>query len=154
MSGYNRSCSRANSSILLAAQCAAALSMMPASAPSCWAQGVTAASYKEYAIWVSPSGGIFKGETIGEARTSCQQVLSLPNTPFTTFARYYVRFRGIAEADRRALLVDRDVNDPTRTSPSPNNTCWKPAARLLECYSACSWAWGWINDAARLRRGR
>src|SRR3954471_11704012 len=42
MSGYNRSCSRADSSIVLAAQCAAALSMMPASAPSCWAQGVTA----------------------------------------------------------------------------------------------------------------
>src|SRR5262249_29695731 len=58
MSGYNRSCSRANSSILLAAQCAAALSIMPASALSCWAQGVTAASYKEYAIWVSPSGGM------------------------------------------------------------------------------------------------
>ena len=62
MSGYNRSCSRADSSILLAAQCAAALSMMPASALSCWAQGVTAASYKEYAIWVSPPGGI--GETM------------------------------------------------------------------------------------------
>src|SRR5438105_14926613 len=61
MSGYNRSCNRADSSILLAAQCAAALSMMPASALSCWAQGVTAASYKEYAIWVSPSGGIFVG---------------------------------------------------------------------------------------------
>jgi hypothetical protein len=58
MSGYSRSCSRADSSILLVAQCAAALSMMPASAPSCWAQGVTAASYNEYAIWVSPSGGI------------------------------------------------------------------------------------------------
>ena len=43
MSGYSRSCSKADSSILLAAQCAAALSMMPASAPSCWAQGVTAA---------------------------------------------------------------------------------------------------------------
>jgi hypothetical protein len=55
------------------------------------------------------------GETIGEARSSCQHVLSLPNTPFTTFARCYVRFRGIAEADRRALLVDRHVNDPTRT---------------------------------------
>ena len=39
-------------------QCAAALSMMPASAPSCWAHGVTAASYNEYAIWVSPPGGI------------------------------------------------------------------------------------------------
>src|SRR5262249_36084404 len=50
MSGYSRSCSRADSSILLVAQCAAALSMMPASAPSCWAQGVTAASYNEYAI--------------------------------------------------------------------------------------------------------
>src|ERR1700693_3338566 len=59
MSGYNRSCSRAGSSILLAAQCAAALSMMPASAPSCWAQGVTAASYNEYAIWVSPSVGLY-----------------------------------------------------------------------------------------------
>ena len=35
MSGYSRSCKRAGSSILLAAQCAAALSMMPASAPSC-----------------------------------------------------------------------------------------------------------------------
>src|ERR1700757_3366033 len=58
MSGYSRSCSRADSSILLVAQCAAALSMMPASAPSCWAQGVTAASYNEFAIWVSPSGGI------------------------------------------------------------------------------------------------
>src|SRR5262252_3468645 len=58
MSGYSRSCSRADSSILLVAQCAAALSMMPASAPSCWAQRVTAASYNEYAIWVSPSGGI------------------------------------------------------------------------------------------------
>src|SRR6187551_3376960 len=57
MSGYNRSCSRADSSILLATQCAAALSMMPASAPSCWAQGVTAASYNEYATWVSPSSG-------------------------------------------------------------------------------------------------
>src|SRR5262245_37487074 len=53
MSGYNRSCSKADSSILLAAQCAAALSMMPASAPSCWMQGVTAASYKEYAIGFS-----------------------------------------------------------------------------------------------------
>ena len=40
MSGYNRSCNRADSSILLAAQCAAALSIMPASAPSCWAQGL------------------------------------------------------------------------------------------------------------------
>src|ERR1700730_4582319 len=50
MSGYNRSCSRVDSSILLVAQCAAALSMMPTSAPSCWAQGVTAASYNEYAI--------------------------------------------------------------------------------------------------------
>src|SRR5262245_3080853 len=58
MSGYNRSCNRVDSSILLAAQCAAALSMMPASALSCWAPGVTSASYKEYAIWVSPSGGI------------------------------------------------------------------------------------------------
>src|SRR6516225_1165075 len=51
MSGYNRSCSRADSSILLVAQCAAALSMMPASAPSYWAQGVTAASHNEYAIF-------------------------------------------------------------------------------------------------------
>src|SRR6185312_13411974 len=55
MSGYNLSCSRADSSILLAAQCAAALSMMPASAPSCWAHGVTAASYREYAIGIDPS---------------------------------------------------------------------------------------------------
>src|SRR5476651_1787046 len=59
MSGYSRSCSRAASSILLAAQCAAALSMMPASAPSCWAQGVTAASYREYAIWDAPSVGFY-----------------------------------------------------------------------------------------------
>src|SRR5262249_12448432 len=58
MAGYSRACSRADSSILLVAQWAAALSMVPASAPSCWAQGVTAASYNEYAIWVSPSGGI------------------------------------------------------------------------------------------------
>src|SRR5580693_1986332 len=75
MSGYKRSCSKADSSILLAAQCAAALSIMPANAPSCWAQGVTAASYNEYAISVSPSGGDFMGETIGEARCSCQPVL-------------------------------------------------------------------------------
>jgi hypothetical protein len=47
-------------------QCAAALSMMPASAPSCWAQGVTAASYTEYAIWVSPSCGIDTREPHGE----------------------------------------------------------------------------------------
>src|SRR5262245_3920793 len=67
MSGYNRSCSRAVSSILLAAQCAAALSIMPASALSCWAQGVTAASYKEYAIWVSPSGGILGRDHRGSA---------------------------------------------------------------------------------------
>src|ERR1700736_3676012 len=73
MSGYNRSRSRADSSILLVAQCAAALSMMPTSAPSCWAQGVTAASYNEYAIWVSPSGGILWERPIGEARSSCQQ---------------------------------------------------------------------------------
>src|SRR5205807_271798 len=72
MSGYNRSCSRADSSILLVAQCAAALSMMPASAPSCWAQGVTAASYNEYAIWVSPSGGIL-WERLGEARSFCHR---------------------------------------------------------------------------------
>src|SRR6516225_3067933 len=58
MSGYSRSCRRADSSILLAAQCAAALSMIPASAPSCWMQGVTAASYNEYDIWASPKGGI------------------------------------------------------------------------------------------------
>src|SRR5215471_8610090 len=57
MSGYSLSCSRADSSILLAAQWAAALSMMPASAPSCWAQGVTAASYNEYAIWSPPGLG-------------------------------------------------------------------------------------------------
>src|ERR1700722_12280067 len=72
MSGYSRSCSRADSSILLVAQCAAALSIMPASAPSCWTQGVTAASYNEYAILVSPWVGDFIGETIGEARSSCQ----------------------------------------------------------------------------------
>src|SRR5262245_48282422 len=60
MSGYSRSCSRADSSILLVAQCAAALSIMPASAPSCWMQGVTAASYKEYDILgLSPSGGLY-----------------------------------------------------------------------------------------------
>src|SRR5262245_18112928 len=76
MSGYNRSCSRTDSSILLSTQCAAALSMMPASAPSCWAQGVIAASYKEYVIWASPSGGIFVGELTGEARSCCQPVLS------------------------------------------------------------------------------
>src|ERR1700691_3168670 len=74
MSGYNRSCRRADSSILLAAQCAAALSIMPTSAPSCWSQGVTAASYKEYAIWISPSGGDFVGKTIGEAWSACQQL--------------------------------------------------------------------------------
>src|SRR6476661_2089718 len=62
MSGYNRSCSRADSSILLVAQCAAALSIMPASAPSCWAQGVTAASYSEYAIWVFSFGVGFYGK--------------------------------------------------------------------------------------------
>src|SRR5205085_923955 len=64
MSGYNRS-SRTDSSILLVAQCAAALSMMPASAPSCWAHGVTAASYNEYAIRVSPFGGILWGDHRG-----------------------------------------------------------------------------------------
>src|SRR6516164_1196966 len=57
MLGYSRSCRRADSSILWAAQCAAALSMMPANAPSCWMQGVTAASYNEYDIWTSPEGG-------------------------------------------------------------------------------------------------
>src|SRR6186997_1148793 len=86
MSGYNRSCSKADSSILLAAQCAAALSMMPASAPSCWAQGVTAASYNEYAIWVSPSGGIYGRDHRGSP-VLLPTGLSLPNTPFATFAR-------------------------------------------------------------------
>src|ERR1700758_335436 len=46
--------------------------MIPASAPSCCAQGVTAASYSEYAIRVSPSVELM-GETIGEAGSSCQQ---------------------------------------------------------------------------------
>src|SRR6516225_4509567 len=73
MSGYSRSCRRADSSILLAAQCAAALSMMPASAPSCWMQGVTAASYNEYDIWASPKGGILWVETIGGSQFACQQ---------------------------------------------------------------------------------
>src|SRR6476646_9563906 len=69
MSGYNRSCSRADSSILLAAQCAAALSMIPASAPSCWAHGVTAASYREYAIGIAPLWETER-QTIGGARSS------------------------------------------------------------------------------------
>src|SRR5262249_19255062 len=82
MSGYNRSCSRADSSILLVAQCAAALSMMPTSAPSCWAQGVTAASYNEYAIWVSPSGGFYGRDHRGSP-VLLPTSLPLPNTPFT-----------------------------------------------------------------------
>jgi hypothetical protein len=40
------------SSIWLAAQCAVALSMMPANAPSCWTQGFIAAAYIEYVIQV------------------------------------------------------------------------------------------------------
>jgi hypothetical protein len=32
-------------------------------------------------------GSDFMGETIGEARPSCQQAYTLPNTLFTTFAR-------------------------------------------------------------------
>jgi hypothetical protein len=32
-------------------------------------------------------GWDFMGETIGEARSSCQQAYPLPNTLFTTFAR-------------------------------------------------------------------
>jgi hypothetical protein len=47
--------------------------MMPASAPSCCAQGVTAASYNEYAILGFSFGLDFMGETIGEARASFQQ---------------------------------------------------------------------------------
>jgi hypothetical protein len=48
--------------------------MMPASAPSCWMQGATAASYNEYDILASPSGGILLQETIGEAWFACQQL--------------------------------------------------------------------------------
>src|SRR5579862_783702 len=73
MSGYNRSCRRTDSSILLTAQYAAALSMMPANAPSCWTQGVTAASYNEYDIRTSPLGRDFMPETIGEAWFACQR---------------------------------------------------------------------------------
>src|SRR5262249_9028972 len=72
MSGYSRSCSRTDSSILLAAQCAAALSMMPASAPSCCTQGVTAASYNEYAIWDSSFGaGLHGRDHTASQRRGC-----------------------------------------------------------------------------------
>ena len=83
MSGYNRSCSRADSSILLVAQCAAALSMMPASAPG--AGGYSRVVQRICHLGFS-FGWDFMGETIGEAQSSCQQAYSLPNTPFTTFA--------------------------------------------------------------------
>jgi hypothetical protein len=33
--------------------------------------------------------------------------------------RPYVRFRGIAEVDRRALLADHDANDPNQDRASP-----------------------------------
>jgi hypothetical protein len=36
-------------------------------------QGVTAASYNEYDIWVSPKSGIFMVETIGVSQFACQQ---------------------------------------------------------------------------------
>jgi hypothetical protein len=41
------------------------------------------------------------GETIGEARSSCQQVLSLPNTPYDYFGKHppgstLCIFRGLA----------------------------------------------------------
>src|SRR5271166_606447 len=110
MSGYNRSCSRADSAIVLVAQCAAALSMMPASAPSCWAQGVTAASYNEYAIWVFSFGWDFMGETIGEARFSCQQaypyrILHLRHLPAASMSAVHPVSRERNPSLERSLLA-------------------------------------------------
>src|SRR5215471_8213387 len=102
MSGYSRSCSRADSSILLVAQCAAALSMMPASAPSCWAQGVTAASYNEYVIRVSPSAGI-------DGRDHRGSSILLPTG----------LFRSEYSAGRNLLILIEVVRGPGRGNAKP-----------------------------------
>jgi len=73
MSGYNRSCSSADSSILLAAQWAAAFSMMPASAPSCWGAGGYGSVIQGICHLGFSVGWNFMRETIGEARSVCQQ---------------------------------------------------------------------------------
>src|SRR3954449_7389393 len=73
MSGYNRSCSRADSSILLATQCAAALSMMPASAAKLLGAGGYSRVVQRICHLGFSFGWNFMGETIGEARSSCQR---------------------------------------------------------------------------------
>ena len=84
MSGYNRSCSRADSSILLAAQCAAALSIMPASAPSAGRRGLQLRHTMNMPFGFFLRVG-FYGRDQMEALSSCQRILSLPNNLFTTF---------------------------------------------------------------------
>src|SRR5215467_9533224 len=82
MSGYSRSCSRADSSILSVAQCGGLIDDACQCAKLLGAGGYSRVVQRICHLGFS-FGRDFMGETVGEARSSCQQdTYLLLNTPF------------------------------------------------------------------------
>jgi hypothetical protein len=92
----------------------------------------------------------FMGETIGEAQSSCQQFLLLPNTPFTTFAAANVSAVRPVSRERNASL-ERSLLDWTdNAQKSTADLCDAALLSLNDMVGCGPRYWG---DLMRRREG-